>query len=109
MDQEKDWGKSGVFLCLLGLGILLARVRLTVCIWPSRATGDGKGITGGMLLDQGAKVVLLGDLSAVDAYDAVTGLQTGLVGGAALHNIHNVNAVAVTLSCAAVWASVTAR
>ena len=35
--------------------------------------GDGKGITGGVLLDQGAKVVLLGDLSAVDAHDAVTG------------------------------------
>ena len=46
-----------------------------------------------MLLDQGAKVVLLGNLGAVDAHDAVTGLQTGLVGGAALHNIHNVNAV----------------
>ena len=25
MDQEKDWGESGVFLCLLGLGVLFAQ------------------------------------------------------------------------------------
>ena len=46
--------------------------------------GDGKGVTGRVLLHQGAKVVFLGDLGAVDADDTVPGLQTGLVGGAAL-------------------------
>ena len=95
MDQEKDWGESGVFLCLLSLGVLFAQGQADGLHLAFPGHGDGKGITGGMLLDQGAKVVLLGDLGAVDAHDAVTGLQTGLVGGAALHNIHNVNAVGI--------------
>ena len=64
MDQEKDWGESGVFLCLLGLGVLFAQGQADGLHLAFPGHGDGKGITGGMLLDQGAKVVLLGDLSA---------------------------------------------
>ena len=59
MDQEKDLGGSGVFLCLLGLGVLFAQSQADGLHLAFPGHGDGKGITGGVLLDQGAKVVLL--------------------------------------------------
>ena len=45
--------------------------------------GDLDGVTGLVVLHQGAKVALGGHLAAVYAHDAVTGLQARLVGGAA--------------------------
>ena len=57
--------------------------------------GDGKRIACCVLLHQGAKVVLGGDLGAVHAHDAVTGLQACLFGRAALDHLHNVNAVGI--------------
>lgn len=57
--------------------------------------GDGEGVACCVLLHQGAKVVLGGDLGAVHAHDAVTGLQACLFGRAALDHLHNVNAVGI--------------
>ena len=48
MDQEKDWGESGVFLCLLGLGVLFAQGQADGLHLAFPGHGDGKGITGGM-------------------------------------------------------------
>lgn len=48
-----------------------------------------------MLLHQGAQIILGGDLRAVHADDAVTGLQTGLIGRAALGHVHDVDAIGV--------------
>ena len=56
--------------------------------------GDLDGVTGLVVLHQGAKVALGGHLAAVYAHDAVTGLQTRLVGRAALDHFHDVDTVA---------------
>ena len=57
--------------------------------------GDLDGVTGLVVLHQGAKVALGGNLAAVYAHDAVTGLQARLVGRAALDYLHDVDTVGV--------------
>ena len=51
MDQEKDWEESGVFLCLLSLCVLFAQGQADGLHLAFPGHGDGKGITGGMLLN----------------------------------------------------------